>query len=158
MWGTTTRRTRVGASKKSIPARGFAPFTRACHQLSLLPPGRAPRRRSGRSQWGCPARRPGRGSWCSVRHVIARSPRPRRLFLGAGAMFVGAHNGAVDHRVFVVGVCGEMLKNPLPDTAFGPTAEPQMHLCPLAETLGQIAPWHASTITVQHCLDEQPIV
>jgi len=28
-------------------------------------------------------------------------------------MLMGAHDGAVDHRVFVVGVCGEMLKHPL---------------------------------------------
>jgi hypothetical protein len=30
--------------------------------------------------------------------------------LCAGAVLMSAHNGAVDHRVFVVGVCGEMLK------------------------------------------------
>ena len=73
-------------------------------------------------------------------------------------MLVGAHNGAVDHRVFVVGVCGEMLKHPVPHTAFGPTAKPQVDLCPVAEPLRQIAPWHPGAIAVQHRLDELPIV
>jgi hypothetical protein len=73
-------------------------------------------------------------------------------------MLVGAHNGAVDHRIFVIGVCGEMPKHPLPHPAFGPTAEPQMDFCPVTEPLRQIAPWHASTITVQHRVYEQPIV
>ena len=123
-----------------------------------LRPGRAPRRRSGGSRSGCPTRRPGRGSWCSVRRVSARWPGPHRLFFGAGAMLVGAHNGAVAHRIFVVGVCCEMLKHPLPATTFGPTAEPSVDLCPLTEPLRQIAPWHPGTIAVQHRLDEQPIV
>ena len=78
--------------------------------------------------------------------------------MGAGAVLMGAHNGAVDHRIFVVGICGEMLKYPLPHPAFGPTTEPQMDLCPVTEPLRQIAPWHAGTITVEHRLDEQPIV
>jgi hypothetical protein len=60
------------------------------------------------------------------------------------------------HRIFVVGVRGEMLKHPLPHTAFGPTAEPQMDLCSAAEPLRQITPRHPGTITIQqrecpHC-------
>src|SRR4029077_11307662 len=96
--------------------------------------------------------------------LVLSPPRERPIawsspaFLGAGAMLVGAHNGAVDHRIFVVGVCGEMLKHPLPDTAFGPTAEPSVDLCPLTEPLRQIAPWHPGTIAVQHRLNEQSIV
>ena len=81
----------------------------------LLPPDRAPRRRSGRSRSGCPARRPGHGSWCSVRRASARWLVLVRVF--EPAMLVGAHNGAVDHRIFVVGVCGEML-NTLSHTPF----------------------------------------
>jgi hypothetical protein len=73
-------------------------------------------------------------------------------------MLMGAHNAAIDHRIFVVGVCGEMLKDPLPHTAFGPTAEPQVDLRPITEALRQIAPRHSGTIAVQHRLDEQPIV
>src|ERR1700719_2415430 len=91
---------------------------------------------------------PGRGSWCLIRRASVRLLDPRQLFLGAGAMLVGAHDGAVDHRIFVVGVCGEILKHPLPYTAFGPTAEPQVNLYPVTEPLRQIAPRHSSTITI----------
>jgi hypothetical protein len=51
-----------------------------------------------------------------------------------------------------------MLKHPLRDTAFGPTAEPQVDLYPVVEPLRQIAPWRPGTIAVQHRLHEQPIV
>jgi hypothetical protein len=60
------------------------------------PPVRAPRPRSERSQSGCPARRPGRGSWCSVRRASGQSRGPHQ-FICAGTVLVGAHNGAVDH-------------------------------------------------------------
>jgi hypothetical protein len=73
-------------------------------------------------------------------------------------MLMGAHNRTVDHRIFVVGVCCEMLKHPPPDTALGPTAEPPVHLNSVTEPLRQIAPWHPGTITIVHGLDEQPIV
>jgi hypothetical protein len=73
-------------------------------------------------------------------------------------MLVGAHNGAVDHRVFVVGVCGEMLKHPLPDAAFCPAAEPQVNLSSVAEPLRQVAPRHPGTITIQHRVHEQPVI
>src|SRR4029077_18430064 len=81
-----------------------------------------------------------------------------RLFLGAGAMLMGAHNSTVDHGIFVVGISCEMLENPLPDTAFGPTAEPPVHLNSVTEPLRQIAPGHPGTITIEHGLDEQSIV
>jgi hypothetical protein len=73
-------------------------------------------------------------------------------------MLMGAHNGAVDHRIFVVGVCCEMLEPSLPDTTFGPTAEPPVYLNTVTEPLRQIAPWHACPITIEHRLDEQTIV
>jgi hypothetical protein len=73
-------------------------------------------------------------------------------------MLMGAHDGAVDHRVFVVGICSEMLEYPLPHASFGPTAEPQMDLGPIAESRRQIAPWHPGAIAIQHRLDELSIV
>ena len=71
---------------------------------------------------------------------------------------MGAHDGAVDHRVFVVGVRGEMLKYSLPHTAFGPTTEPQMDLCPVTEPLRQIAPGNAGAIAIENSFNEQSIV
>jgi hypothetical protein len=56
-------------------------------------------------------------------------------FFGAGAMLMGAHNGAVDHRVFIVGLGREMLKDALPDSGLCPAAEAPMHVLPIAEAL-----------------------
>ena len=58
--------------------------------------------------------------------------KPGRLiragfFLGAGAVLIGRHSGAVDHRIFVVGV-GYEVEHPLPHTALGPMAEPPVQL------------------------------
>jgi hypothetical protein len=71
---------------------------------------------------------------------------------------MGTHNGAVDHRIFIVGVSGKMQEDLLPDTRFGPTAEALMHVLPVTEALRQIAPRHAGAVAVQHRLDEQPVV
>jgi hypothetical protein len=54
------------------------------------------------------------GIWCSIHRATARWPGPYRLFLGAGTVLMGAHDGAVDHRVFIVRVGGQMLKNAFP--------------------------------------------
>ena len=79
-------------------------------------------------------------------------------FLCAGAVLMGAHDGAVEHRVFVVSIPCEMLENPLPDPRPGPAAEPPMHILPITEPLGQIAPGDAGTVAVKNGLDEQPII
>jgi hypothetical protein len=68
------------------------------------------------------------------------------------------HNGAVEHRVFVVGIGRQMLEDPLPDPGFGPPAEPPVHVFPVAETLRQIAPRDAGAIAIQDRLDEQAVV
>ena len=52
--------------------------------------------------------------------LIGRWPRPRRLFLGAGAVLMGTHNGAVDHRIFIVGVSGKLQEDLLPYTRIWP--------------------------------------
>src|SRR5436190_23469577 len=105
--------------------------------------GHALARLSGRSLWDCRAHRPGYGSWCSIRRGIVRSPGPRPVFLGAGAVLMSAHDGAVDHRVFIVGVGGEMPEHPLPHPGLGPATEPPMRVLPIAEALGQVAPRYA---------------
>jgi hypothetical protein len=96
--------------------------------------------------------------------LVLNPPRDRPIawsspaFLGAGAVLMGAHNGAVDHRIFIVGISGKMQEDLLPDTRFGPSAEALMHVLPIAEALRQITPRHTSAITIQHGLDEQPVV
>ena len=46
-----------------------------------------------------PAHPPWRESWCSARRASARAVGGL-LFLGAGSVLVGAHNGAVDEQCF----------------------------------------------------------
>ena len=70
----------------------------------------------------------------------------------APPVLMGARNSAVDHGIFVIGVCCEMLEHPLPDTALGPTAKPSVHLNSITEPLRQISPWHPCAITIQHRL------
>jgi hypothetical protein len=71
---------------------------------------------------------------------------------------MGAHNSAVDHRIFVVGGLGEMLKHTLSDTRFGPSAEAPFHVLPVAQTLRQVAPGDAGAIAIEDGLDEQAVV
>jgi len=61
---------------------------------------------------------------------------------------MGTYNGRINHGVFVVGILGQMLKNPLPDAAPPPTAEARMHHPEIAEALRQIAPWNAGPIAI----------
>ena len=73
-------------------------------------------------------------------------------------MLMSAHDGAVDHGVFVVRIGREKLEQPAPHTALCPSAEAGMDCLPSAEALGQVAPWDASSIAVDHGIDEQTIV
>ena len=73
-------------------------------------------------------------------------------------MLMGAHDGAVDHRVFVVGIGRELLEDALPDAGFGPAGEAPVHVVPVAEPLGQVAPRDAGTVAIQHRFDEQAVV
>jgi hypothetical protein len=90
--------------------------------------------------------------------VLKSSPRaPDRLALGASAVLMGAHDGAVDHRVFIVGLGSQMLKDPLTDSRFGPPAEAPVVL-PIAKPLRQIAPRNAGAVAIQHRRDKQPAI
>ncbi len=106
----------------------------------------------------CRGRPPERGSWCSARRATGRSPGPCRFFLSAGAVLVRAHNGPVDHRIFVVGIGREMLEDPLPDSRLRPPAEAPVHVFPIPEAFRQIAPGYPGPIAVEHRFDEPPVV
>ena len=58
----------------------------------------------------------------------------------------------------VVRIGREKLEQPAPYTALCPSAEAGMDSLPSAEALGQVAPWDASSIAVDHGIDEQTIV
>jgi len=71
---------------------------------------------------------------------------------------MGAHDGAVDHRVFVVGIGCEHVEHLLPDPGLRPARPPCVHLDRVAEPVRQVAPWNARPVTIENRLDEQPVV
>jgi hypothetical protein len=83
---------------------------------------------------------------------------PLPSFLGAGTVLVCAHNGAVDHGVFIVGIGRQNLEHLLPHAARGPAGKPRMNLDRIAEAFRQVSPRNAGAIAVKHRLDKQPVV
>src|SRR3984957_6577328 len=79
-------------------------------------------------------------------------------FLGAGAMLVSAHDGGVDHHVFVVVIAGQEFENPLENAALGPSVEALIDDLPVAKALGQITPRDAGAKPEEDGFDEQAIV
>src|SRR3954471_13609139 len=73
-------------------------------------------------------------------------------------MLMSAHDGAVDQRIFVVSLSGEVLEHAVPNAGDGPAAEASLHLDPVPETLRQVTPGNPGQIAVKDSLDKQPIV
>src|SRR5215475_13374303 len=80
------------------------------------------------------------------------------FFERAGAVLMSSHDGTVDHRVLVIAIGGQVLKDVLPDAGFGPAAKPPVRILPVAEALRQVAPWYSRTVPVQHRLDKATII
>jgi len=78
--------------------------------------------------------------------------------LGAGAMLVSAHDGGVNHHVFVVMITGQEIENPLENAALGPSVEALIDDLPVAKALGQIAPRDAGAKLEKNGFDKQAIV
>jgi len=84
------------------------------------------------------ARKPQSGpSQRPARRRIGRSLGPHRNFFRTRAVLMGAHNGAVNHRIFVVRIGGEVLKNAERNTKAGPAAEPAMAFFPSPKRSGR---------------------
>ena len=97
--------------------------------------------------------------------LVLRPPRERPMawfspaFFGAPALvLMGAHDGAVDHRIFVVGILGQVLEDALPDAGLGPATEAAVDVLPVAKTLRQVTPGDAGAIAVEHGVDEQAVI
>src|SRR4051795_7479402 len=73
-------------------------------------------------------------------------------------MLMSAHDGAVDHRIFIVSLCGEVLEHAFPNAGDGPAAEASLHLDPIPKTLRQITPGNPGPIAVEHSFDKHPVV
>ena len=80
------------------------------------------------------------------------------FFSRAGAVLMSAHNGGVDHHVFVVVIAGQQLENAFENAALRPSAKALVHDLPIAETRGQITPGDSGSISIENGFDEQPIV
>src|SRR5450631_2940385 len=67
---------------------------------------------------------------------------------GASAVLMCAHDRAVYHRVFVVGIDSQQSKDRGPHTARGPAAEPLVGVFPTTQEIRQIAPGNSGSIAV----------
>src|SRR5437763_657336 len=73
-------------------------------------------------------------------------------------MLVGAHDGSVDHHVFVVVIACQQLENAFENSALRPTIEALVDDGPIAETLRKITPRNVRSISKENGFDEQPII
>ena len=71
---------------------------------------------------------------------------------------MSAHNGRVNHHVFVVVIACQQLENAFENAALRPSAKALVNDLPVAETRGQITPRNTSSISVKNGLDELPVV
>ena len=73
-------------------------------------------------------------------------------------MLVSAHEGGVDHHVFVVVITRQELENILENSALRPSIEVLIDDLPVTKALGQITPRNTSSEPVENRFDEQSIV
>jgi hypothetical protein len=73
-------------------------------------------------------------------------------------VLVGAHNGAVDDGVLVIGLPSQVLEYFGPHPARRPAAEPGVDGLPGAKALGQVAPGNPGPVAVENRLHKQPVI
>ena len=73
-------------------------------------------------------------------------------------MLVGAHNGGVQHHVFVIVVARQQLESALENAALRPSIEALVDDVPIPETLRKIAPRNAGAKPEQNRFDKQTII
>jgi hypothetical protein len=73
-------------------------------------------------------------------------------------VLVGADDRRIDHGIFGIGIIGQTLKHPLPDTALAPACMAGVDDPDISEPLRQISPRYPSPVPVQHRLDKQSII
>ena len=112
----------------------------------------ASRRRSAPSCWPRPRRRP---LW-SGRRVNGRWLELRPPF-GAHAVLMDTHDGAVDHRVFEVGITRQGIEKPLEGTVLCPPTKALEDRVPRPEVLRKIAPGCTDPSPPKHDFQKQPI-
>src|ERR1035437_9759367 len=71
---------------------------------------------------------------------------------------MGAHDGGIDHHVFVVVVVCQQLENTLENAVLRPSTEALVHDLPVAETCRQVTPGDPRSIPVKSGVEVQPVV
>jgi hypothetical protein len=71
---------------------------------------------------------------------------------------MSAHNGGIEHHVFVIGITRQGFEYAFENTVLTPSPEAPVRRFPIAKTRRQIAPWNASAVSVNDGLYEQAIV
>lgn len=69
-----------------------------------------------------------------------------------------AHQGRVEHQVFVVAVLDQLGEHLLPHAGLGPAGEAGMDALPLAVAFGQMLPERAGTKNSQNAIYEQTVI
>lgn len=97
--------------------------------------------------------------------ILAFSPTRERPIacswptsLGAGAVVVSARDGAVNHRMPIAGIGNQMFEDRFTHSRLGSSAMPAMHVFPVAEPLGQVAPGNVSPAAAKHRLNEESVI
>jgi hypothetical protein len=78
-------------------------------------------------------------------------------FFGSGAVLMGAHNGAVDHRVFVSASAARCWETRCQTAEWARRLKRRCTFFQSPKRSREIAPRNAGAITIQHSLDEQPV-
>src|SRR4051794_28220852 len=121
-----------------------------------------PDHRLVRASTGTPWVYPGPRRWpafsCSLRPGSVPGLGLRPLFLRARAGLVGPHHGAVNPRVFGVGLPGSVREPLLPSLAFRPATPAPRHILPGAEARRQSPPRHPGPRARQHRFHKPPVV
>jgi hypothetical protein len=82
----------------------------------------------------------------------------RHLLDGSGTVLVSTNDGGINHDLLVVRILRQSSEYALPDPRLAPAREPGVHHAEVPETLGQVAPRHACSSSVQHRFYKQAVV
>ena len=89
--------------------------------------------------------------------MSARWPEPESPFCAA-RLLVSVDNGAVNQRVFEIGLAADLFEKALENTTLGPSAKPAEHAVPVPELRWQIPPGQTGSHPPENGLQEQAIV
>ena len=71
---------------------------------------------------------------------------------------MSAHDGCIDHGVFVVSLGAERFKHTLPNTRSAPAHMPRMNDAEITKAFRQVSPGDACAIAVKHSIYEEAVV